>query len=268
MPNRKSNSPKSNSAPAPHLGLDSFRAAPADEGLSFDKLKGAFAAMLGAGDDPYSVPADAEDDPLRAAIVVEEEASDDARRAEAGCEVTPRSILEAMLFVGLPDGQPLAARQVATLMRGVRPAEIDELVRDLNADYARTGRPYQIASEGAGYRLVLRGEFAATRQKFAGRAAEARLSAAAVEVLAVVAYHQPIAADDVSRMRDTPSGPILSQLVRRQLVRIDRASEQPGPSEPHARPAGAKYSTTERFLRLVGIESLADLPRSLELDRQ
>jgi len=259
MVDPKSKTRTHNSPPPTHLGLESFRAPPADEGLSLDKLKGAFAAMLGAGDDPYSVPVEPDDDPIRAAIVVEEEASDDARAAEPGCEINPRSILEAMLFVGLPDGRPLPARQVASLMRGVRPAEIDELVRDLNDDYARTGRPYRITGEGAGYRMSLRDEFAAVRDRFSGRVAQARLSAAAVEVLAIVAYHQPLSAEQVSRMRDTPSGRILSQLVRRQLLRIERDAV---PERT------AHYFTTERFLRLVGVESLADLPRSFDLDRQ
>lgn len=247
------------SPPPAHLGLESFRAPAGDEGLSLDKLKGAFAAMLGTGDDPYSVPADPDDDPLRAAIVVEEEANEAPSGPDSKCEINPRTILEAMLFVGLPDGQPLTAKQVASLMRGVRPAEIDELVRDLNDSYARTGRPYRIRSEGAGYRMALREEFASVRHKFSGRAAQARLSAAAVEVLAIVAYHQPLAAEQVSQMRDTPSGRILSQLVRRQLLRIDRE----GPAD-----RVANYSTTERFLRLVGVECLADLPRNLDLQRQ
>ncbi len=259
MADPKSGDDAHKSPPPTHLGLESFRAPPSDEGLSLDKLKGAFAAMLGAGDDPYSVPVEADDDPIRAAIVVEEEANDDARAGEQGCEINPRSILEAMLFVGLPDGQPLPARQVASLMRGVRPAEIDELVRDLNDDYARTGRPYRITGEGAGYRMSLREEFAAVRDRFTGRVAQARLSAAAVEVLAVVAYHQSLSAEQVSRMRDTPSGRILSQLVRRQLLRIERDGAQD---------RIARYSTTDRFLRLVGVESLAELPRSLDLDRQ
>ena len=57
-----------------------------------------------------------------------------------------------LLFVGTPDNRPLSARQIAGLMRGVRPAEVDELVADLNASYAATGRPYRIVGEGAGYR--------------------------------------------------------------------------------------------------------------------
>ncbi len=164
-----------------------------------------------------------------------------------------------MLFVGLPDGRPLAAGQIAGLMRGVRPAEIDELVRDLNNDYAATARPYVITSDGSGYRLALRPEFQPVREKFAGRIKESKLSPAAIEVLAIVAYNEGLTAEQINELRGSASGSILAQLVRRQLLRLDRAE---GP------PPTAHYSATERFLRLVGVESLAELPRSLDLDRQ
>ena len=246
---------------AENLGLESFRQPP-EEGLSVDNLNRAFSAMLYSGDDPYSVPPEADDDPVRTAIAVEERervSPPDRQAGDAGCEINPRSILEAMLFVGTPGNQPLTAQQIAGLMRGVRPSEIDELVKDLNTAYAAGGRPYQIASEGAGYRLALRAEFEPVRDKFYGRIKQARLSPAAVEVLAVVAYNEPLTAEDVNRLRGTGSAPILAQLVRRQLLRIERPAEQP--RAPH-------YQTTERFLRLFGVESLAELPRSLDLDRQ
>src|ERR1700730_15892185 len=98
-------------------------------GLSLDRLNRAFAAMLGSGDDPYTVPPEADEDPIRAALIVEERdqpAATGRRASDAGCEINPRSILEAMLFVGPPDNQPLSARQIAGLMRGVRPAEVDD----------------------------------------------------------------------------------------------------------------------------------------------
>jgi segregation and condensation protein B len=233
-----------------------------DAGLSLDRLNRAFAAMLGSGDDPYSVPPEADDDPIRAALIVEEREQPTASGRSAndgGCEINPRSILEAMLFVGTPDNQPLSARQIAGLMRGVRPVEIDELVRDLNNSYAASGRPYHIADEGAGYRLALRESFESVRQKFQGRVKQVQLSPAAIEVLAVVAYNEPLTADEVNRLRGTASGPILAQLVRRELLRMDR------PADPRGTP---RYLTTERFLRLFGVKSLAELPRSADLDRQ
>jgi segregation and condensation protein B len=232
-----------------------------DAGLSLDRLNRAFAAMLGTGDDPYTVPPES-DDPVRAALIVEEReqsAPSGRNDHDAACEINPRSILEAMLFVGTPDNQPLSARQIAGLMRGVRPGEIDELVKELNDLYAASGRPYHIADEGTGYRLALRDSFESVRQKFQGRVKQVQLSPAAIEVLAVVAYNEPLTADEVNRLRGTASGPILSQLVRRELLRVDRTAEQP---------RTPRYLTTERFLKLFGVKSLAELPQSADLDRE
>jgi len=178
--------------------------------------------------------------------------------AEDRGEVTPRGILEAMLFVGSPDNQPLAGEEVARLIRGVEPDEVDRLVVEMNAHYAEMGCPYEIAPEGLGYRLVLKPDFYAVRDKFYGRLRETRLSQAAVEVLAVVAYHEPLTVQQVNDLRGTPSGSVLSQLVRRQLLRLDRGSDKAQPP---------RYSTTKRFLDLFGLDSLGDLPRSQDVDQ-
>ncbi len=172
------------------------------------------------------------------------------------CELSPRTILEAMLFVGCPGNEPLGAQRAAELMRGVEPSEIPDLVAELNRRYAAGGCPYHIVSEGAGYRLTLRPEFSALRDTFYGRTREARLSQAAVDILAIVAYRQPIAADEVTALRGTPSGAILTQLVRRRLLRIERPADSP---------RKALYFTTDRFLELFGLNSLADLPQSEEV---
>ena len=181
--------------------------------------------------------------------------TDKPGRGDDGCEVSPRSILESMLFVGHPRNEPLTSAQVAGLMRGVRPGEIDDLVRDLNEQYLRDGCPYTIVSEGAGYSLSLRDEFSGLRDKFHGRLRQARLSPSAIEVLALVAYNQPLTSEDVTRLRGRTSGSILSQLVRRQLLRIER---------PQATPRACADFTTPRFLQLFGLDGLDDLPRGQE----
>jgi segregation and condensation protein B len=177
--------------------------------------------------------------------------------AEDRGEVSPRGILEAMLFVGSPDNQPLTGEEVARLIRGVEPDEVDRLVTEMNAQYAELGCPYEIASEGLGYRLVLKPAFHVVRDKFYGRLRETRLSQAAVEVLAVVAYHEPLTVQQVNELRGSASGAVLSQLVRRQLLRLDRGDKTQPP----------RYSTTRRFLDLFGLESLGDLPRSQDVDQ-
>ncbi|MEX2141436.1 MAG: SMC-Scp complex subunit ScpB [Pirellulales bacterium] len=243
------------------LGIESFQNPAEDEGLSLDSISQAFAAMLATGDDPYRSPTDGEDDTLlaqaQAAVSVGRLPDEDNVAVDAACEVSPRSILEAMLFVGTPDNQPLTSQQVASLMRGVRCAEIDDLVTDLNRQYRAEARPYSIVAAGAGYRLSLNDEFAFVRERLYGRPRAARLSPAAIEVLAIVAYNEPVTAEQVARMRGTASGPVLAQLVRRELLSVERRSDR-----PHA----ACYVTAPRFLQLFGLSSLQDLPRSREVE--
>jgi segregation and condensation protein B len=223
----------------------------ATSGLALDQMGAALGNLLTGGADPYAaVPAGAspEDDlPLTAGAATPE-----------SCEITPRSILEALLFVGTSNNAPLSSRQVAALMRGVRPAEIDAYVRELNLDYERRNCPYVIVEEAGGYRLALRQEFDRLRDQFFGRSRQARLSQAAIDVLAAVAYHEPVSAEEVNKLRGAESGHVLAQLVRRQLLRLERSEEKP------RRPV---YWTTPRFLELFGVASLAELPRSHDLDQ-
>jgi segregation and condensation protein B len=171
------------------------------------------------------------------------------------CPISPQTILEAMLFVGNREGLPLAGPQAAELMRGVEPGEIGPLVDALNRRYQERGCPYHVVEEGPGYRLTLRKSFGSLRDRFYGRVREARLSQAAVDVLAIVAYRQPVTAEQIRALRGKPSGRILSQLVRRGLLRVER---------PEGKGRKIEYYTAARFLELFGIESLADLPQSEE----
>jgi segregation and condensation protein B len=169
--------------------------------------------------------------------------------------LTPRSILEAMLFVGNSQNQPLTADQVASLMRGVRPQEINDLVQELNDQYSSEECPYRIASVDAGYIFQLREEYVSLRENFYGRVKDAKLTQQAVDVLAIVAYKQPLTREEVDQIRGRPCGGVLAQLVRRELLCLDRSS---GKSKT------ASYRTTHRFLQVFGLESLDELPDSQE----
>src|SRR5690606_370718 len=121
-------SPRRAQQGAADLGLESFGAVPDDHGISLEELSRAYAELIAGGDDPYE-PAP-ERPPVGAAPVEPEleleewaeEPSDDS-----ACAISPRTILEAMLFVGHPENQPLESQQIASLMRGVRAAEIDDI---------------------------------------------------------------------------------------------------------------------------------------------
>jgi len=239
--------------------------------ISLDELAQAFAQVMGtspqerAAEEPQPQTAEAAtgpDDhqppspghPLagQPALAMDEVAGD------AG-PVTPLGILEAMLFVGDRGNAPLTAARAAELMRGVEPGEITGLIQELNRRYDQNDCPYFVAEDSDGYRMTLRKPFHPLRERFFGRMREARLSQAAIDILAIVAYQQPLTAEQINAVRDKPSGHVLSQLVHRGLLRIERL---PGKRRT------VQYFTTERFLKLYGLETLADLPQSEEVDRQ
>jgi segregation and condensation protein B len=226
------------------------------EGITAQQLSDAFAQMLqddSARNEDAVPPASSAGGAADNADVGD---AFESAEEDAVCPVTPKSVLEALLFVGSPANESLTRQQAVSIIHGTSVEEIDELVEELNAEYEAASHPYHIVCQGAGYRLVLRDEFERIRDRFYGRIRAAKLSQAAVEVLALVAYNQPLTVDDVTKLRGHPSGAILSQLVRRQLLRIERPAEKP------RRPI---YFTTHRFLKLFGMESLEELPRSQEI---
>lgn len=244
--------------PTPPAEENSSAKPPNESPLSLSRLREAFAAMLGeqgAGGHPEGTRHGAGSEQTTAVLTP---SSPLPAPREVPCEINPRSVVEAMLFVGRPDNRPLSARELAAAMRGVSPKEIEEAIDELNALYDADAAPYQIEHSNSGYRMVLREEFERMRDKFYGRVKEARLSSAALEVLSILAYNQPATAEQLTELRGAPCGAALSTLVRRRLVKLDRPDESGG--QP-------RYSTTERFLKVFGLASLDALPRSEELEK-
>lgn len=223
-----------------------FSAPVSDRGLSLDQLSSAFAEMFQQGEEPYEDAAAARDAPPPVAA---------HGPGDEQCELSPRSIVEALLFVGRNDGQPLTCEQISGLMRGVRAAEVEEFIAELNALYAAQRRPYRIAGSGPGFGMALLPAWQGVQERLRGKQRQARLSLAAIETLAIVAYEQPISGEEIQRLRGVSSSSVLAQLVRRQLLRAERPAEQP---------RQLIYSTTDRFLQFFGLTGLADLPRRVE----
>ncbi|MBL8890660.1 MAG: SMC-Scp complex subunit ScpB [Planctomycetaceae bacterium] len=169
--------------------------------------------------------------------------------------VTPQRILEAILFVGTEDNSPLAGRLLASLMRGISADEVDSMVDELNRAYESEGTAYRIVREALGYRMELAADHATMRQPFYGQVREAKLPQAVIDVLALVAYHQPVGRKQVEKLIGNSCGAHLNQLLRRNLIQLSKDPE-----------LGAMYRTTARFLELFGLDSLEDLPHSESLD--
>lgn len=173
--------------------------------------------------------------------------------AEPG--VTPEQIVEACLFVG---GQPLTAKRLLSVLRSdAEAALVERLIDSLNRRYAAENRPYEIRLAEGGYRLTLHEDYERIRAKVYGQGPkEVRLSQDVLEILAVVAYHQPITQKEIEELGRPQCGPILRQLLRRELIAVERQPD---------RPKDVPYVTTARFLSLFGIGSLDDLPRPEQL---
>ncbi|MEM0925344.1 MAG: SMC-Scp complex subunit ScpB [Planctomycetota bacterium] len=168
--------------------------------------------------------------------------------------VHPEGIIEAALFVGHPENSVLSATTLASLMRDVTEAEVVSMIDALNESYRDAGQALRVVEEEGGYKLAIAPAVETIRQSFLGKVREARLSQAAIEVLALVAYQPGVTAQTVQDQRGRESGSLLNQLVRRRLIEMRR--EKPGDGGkkvPH-------YYPSERFFTLFGLESLEDLP--------
>jgi len=170
------------------------------------------------------------------------------------CPLTPRSIVEAILFVGRPDGGAITATEIAALMRGVNDSEVVELIDQLNALYGETGRATRIVASAAGFRLQLDEALHSVRDRFYGRSRPVKLSQAAVDCLALISYQPGITRETLEQQRGQPSGSVLNQLVRRQLIEMRRQAA--------GKQTVQHYYPTERLMELAGIESLEDLPQT------
>ena len=168
----------------------------------------------------------------------------------------PVRIVEALLFTG---GAPLTAAQACDIIRGLTAEQFLEALDVLNQDYRRQGRPYVIQPQGQGYVLTLRPRYRKVVDRLYGGTREARLSPAALDVLALVAYRQPATKQEVDSLRGAESGALLRQLVRRGLIAVVQRAD--------ASQREVAYGTTGRFLELFGLGSLEDLPRTQDLQQ-
>ena len=218
--------------------------------LSADDLGRAFAQLMGEDDDDKFREENEADSVADSAN--ESESPTTKVDSEDTAPVSPESILEAMLFVGHPHNVPLTSRLLASFMRGVSPTEIDEMIVELNEQYAEQQTAYTIVAEGDGYRLALRDELDHVRSQFYGRVKEAKLSQTAIDVLSIVAYNEPAERRAIEKTIGKPVGNVLGQLVRRNLLSLEKTTE---------RPRKTIYRTTDRFLQFFGLDSIDDLPR-------
>ncbi|HWB09323.1 MAG TPA: SMC-Scp complex subunit ScpB [Pirellulales bacterium] len=164
--------------------------------------------------------------------------------------------VEAILFVAR---EPLTSRKIAQLASLADGTEARTLIRRLNHFYDAQASAFRVEQVAGGYQILTRPKFGGWLRRLHPTAVETRLSAPALETLAVVAYRQPVVRAEIESIRGVQCGEIIRQLIERDLVRITARSDDLG------RPF--LYGTTKRFLQWLGLRSLDDLPRAATLRR-
>jgi segregation and condensation protein B len=163
-------------------------------------------------------------------------------------------IIEALLFAS---EAPLSAGDLARVDERLDEDTVQAVVDELRAEYDEAERSFQIYELSGGYQLLTRPEFITYLERYDSVPQPSRLSTPALEVLAIIAYRQPIGRAEVEDIRGVGSSGVLRTLLDRELV------ETVGRSEGLGRPL--LYGTTSRFLEHFGFRSLEDLPRPDEL---
>lgn len=164
------------------------------------------------------------------------------------------SCVEALLFAA---DSPLRAAKIAQAAGLGGKRDVTRAVEALNERYEQSGSAFRIESIAGGYQMLTCPEYHDVLSALFRVRSDSRLSQAALETLAIVAYRQPVLRADIEAIRGVASGEVLRGLLEKQLAKIV------GRAEVIGRPM--LYGTTRRFLELFGLKDLCDLPRVEEL---
>ena len=157
--------------------------------------------------------------------------------------------IEAILMVA---EEPIEPGLLAQLLE-CTPARVDEMCAELAGQYERDDRGFALVKVAGGYRFQSHPDLAPYIERFVLEGQTARLSAAALETLAIVAYKQPVSRPEIDAVRGVNSEATLDNLLERRLVRIAGRKEAPG--RPFV------YETTREFLIAFGLRDAGDLPK-------
>ena len=158
-----------------------------------------------------------------------------------------KTILEALLFAA---PGPVRLEQLA-LAAEVEPGQVAPLLAELDEEYCCSGRGFVLVALAEGYQLRTRPEHAEMVRRLQS-SRPVRMSRAALEALAIIAYRQPVTRADIDYLRGVDSGGVVKSLLDKRLVRIVGKKDIPG------RPL--IYGTSREFLEFFGLQSLEDLP--------
>jgi len=172
------------------------------------------------------------------------------------------SVIEALIF---SSDEPISASEILKAIKGidgedtqVTHDEIEKCVDELNENYQSNNSFFKIVKIAGGYLFATRPEYAKYVGYLSSEKSKRRLSQAALETLAIIAYKQPVTKPELESIRGVNSDYILNTLLEKNLIAITGRSESVG------RPL--LYGTTNEFLLYFGLNKLSDLPKPREVE--
>lgn len=173
-----------------------------------------------------------------------------------------KNIIEALIF---SSDEPLTNAEIIKAIKGIDGEDAEITAEDINSaidllnqEYEATSRAVKIVKIAGGYLFATREEYAKYIGYLSSEKTKRRLSQAALETLAIIAYKQPITKPELESIRGVNSDYILATLLDKKLITIS------GRAETIGRPL--LYTTTEEFLKYFGLNSLSDLPKPREIE--
>ena len=159
-----------------------------------------------------------------------------------------KQVIEALLFLS---EEPVSTERIAAVL-AIAKEESEQLIKETMADFTSDERGIMIFPVAGGYQMGTLPELAEDLEKAFTEEVSSNLSTAALEVLAIVAYKQPVTRIEIESIRGVRSEHVIDNLLKRKLVRVSGRKDGPG------RPL--LYCTTVDFLQYFGLKDLEDLP--------
>ncbi|OED36558.1 SMC-Scp complex subunit ScpB [PVC group bacterium (ex Bugula neritina AB1)] len=161
-----------------------------------------------------------------------------------------KAVLEAFIF---SSQEPVSFKHIQKFYPDLKEDTFRMIIKEINDEYKASFRPFHIVELAMGWVLVTREEFSDDLKKMHKHTMKMRLSKAALETLAVIAYKQPITKIEIEKLRGVDSVHMLKNLLKRKLICMNGRKDVPG--------CPILYVTTDQFLRHFGLKHLQDLPR-------
>jgi segregation and condensation protein B len=166
------------------------------------------------------------------------------------------SRIEALI---LASPEPLPARKITQIIEETTPTQVVRSVAELNSAYADTGSSFRIRQVAGGFQFYILPEYIGLVEELFTRRRKMRLTRAALETVAIIAYRQPTTKTEIEHIRGVASDGVIRTLLERNLIAITGRARTVG--KP------LQYGTTDEFLKLFGLASLEDLPQMSEIEQ-